>query len=167
MSNNRYTVGNLDTILSLNKHNPKDFGTIESLDRIVNLFPLFDFEEYENTNYYCIYKACGANGNYFTSEKAMDRTKNILNMGAICGELDNDIVWDTVDDVIIVKGRRNLRLLAINLLMREFPGEKKTPDNEMKHVLAADDCELIRKTCLDDDWMYAEYLEETEKQVRK
>lgn len=145
-----------------------------SKERIINLYPLFDFDKLDNTDYYYIYKAFGGNETNLTKEEVEESIRNILNgnwdnvidenyltLGIPDKSLESDIFWDTENDIIIARGRRNLRLVAIELFIRTIPGEKRTPENEMKHISVATDCELIRKTCLSDEWFIQEALEET------
>ena len=65
---------------------------------------------------------------------------------------------------------RNTRLMIMELYLESFTrlSEKRTEEMEQRHLLAAEDCELIRKTLLNPDWCHEEVeTEERKYSVRK
>ena len=144
----------------------------ESRINIENLIPLYDVDNIKGTNYYCIYQRFGGNGSNTDLETVSKKFKNLManiiieDDGIVEGSFDedliSDVIWDTKNDVVYIKGMRNTRLFAMELLIECFTrlGEKRTPDMILRHISAASDCEIIRKTCLSQDWLELEDLEE-------
>lgn len=140
----------------------------ESKYNIEMTYPLYDIDRYEDTDYFMIYKACGANCDYMSKEEAADNFKkflsgnnvsdDILIFGSLDGNIKNNIIWDTFTDTIYVCGMRNARLVAIELCIESFTrlGEQRTQEMEYRHLYAAEDCELIRKTMFNPDWCHEE-----------
>lgn len=143
-------------------------------------YPEYDVARYLDTNYFMIFKARGANCNYISEEKATNNFTKFLNdntvsddilvLGSLDRNPDNTIIWDTFSDTIYVKGMRNTRLMIMELYLESFTrlSEKRTEEMEQRHLLAAEDCELIRKTLLNPDWCHEEAeTEERKHTVRK
>lgn len=146
----------------------------KSKQRIVFTLPLFDIERYKNTNYFYIYKACGASEKRFDKQEVEDAMKKLLNhdfsnveneytsFGIPDKDIESDIFWDTENDIIFVKGMKNARLVCIELLINGFTrlGQKRSEEMEAAHICAASDTEVIVKTALSDEWLNEEELEE-------
>lgn len=144
----------------------------DSKINIENKIPLYDVENIPGTDYYAIFQKFGGNGSNISFEEVCKRFKKIYENILICDEnivegsfdagLNSDVIWDTKEDIVYIKGMRNTRLFAIELLIECFTrlGEKRTSDMILRHIIAANDCEIIRKTCLSQDWLIQESEEE-------
>lgn len=104
----------------------------KSVWEITGTLGLFDCEQYENTEYYYIYRKYGKNVTKYTPEEIdaslrkifstnfEDVDSEIFSLGIPEKEYENDVFWDVNNDIIIVKGKYYLKQLCIELVMHSY-----------------------------------------------
>ena len=118
----------------------------KSLWEISSTLGLYDFDQFENTKYYYIYRKYGKNVIKYTSEQIDTSIRKILSgdfedvisdnfsLGIPDESLENDIFWDVNNDIIVVKGKENLKQMCIELVMHDYErlGIKRNPETDQQ-----------------------------------
>lgn len=90
----------------------------ESLEKVVSVISCYDFNKIKNKDYYYIYKSLEHGGqiNPKEIEETLESTFDFFE------EDENTIFWDILNNIVVVKGKEELKQLCIEL---EWLGYKK------------------------------------------
>lgn len=96
-----------------------------SIQDVVGVISSYDFEKLENKDYYYLYNKKLGKINPKDIKESLNKIfsgdlnevldKEHLTLGVLNDEVENTIFWDVLNDVIIVKGKDNIKLLCIEL----------------------------------------------------
>lgn len=136
-----------------------DISFGESKYEITSAISAYDFEKLEGTDYYYIFQKYGqSKKDPLEIEESIKKTisgnwEDIVNwetltLGCPDESIDNDVFWDVNNNIIIVKGKENLRQISIELAWIGYERlgiENRTPELEEKLILSRD-IPLITRT---------------------
>lgn len=104
----------------------------ESFHNISSSLGLYDYDKLDGTDYYYIYKNRGRE-NVIDSNELLNSLNKILsgNLSEVVNweslslslpkdKDKDDIYWDVINDVLIVRGEENLKLICKELLMNSY-----------------------------------------------
>lgn len=119
---------------------------------------MYDFEPIDGTDYYVVYKNRGKEGklklediltsiNKLLSGDFSDLVSETTTLG-MPSEEENDVFWDVNNNIIIVKGKENVRKLGIELHMFNFElyGIQRSKKIDEYYISQASDIPLLDKT---------------------
>jgi hypothetical protein len=128
---------------------------------ITGVISFFDYKKLEGTDYYYIYKEYGVNEHSRQDSKEVENSlKKILNgnnedvlnyqnltLGCGYDDIENDIFWDVNNNIIFVKGEKNLKLMCTELLMAGYErlGIKRSKEIDANYISKAIDVPIIVK----------------------
>lgn len=130
----------------------------DSITEIANVVTFYDISKVKNTDYYFIFKKYGINSNYLDEETVKARVESMLNGNTeiVANSEDfshrfsdkNTAFIDVNNNIIITKGKENIKEVCIELLMHSYDyiNQVWNVETEFEKIAMATDTALIYKT---------------------
>lgn len=150
-------VKRLKFLWSTDTYAETDFD--RSFFNISRCLDLYDFEKVEELDYYYIFQKYGKE-NLINEEEIREAVRNLFNknwkdvispddfnLGFPDKDEECDVFWDVNNDLIIVKGKENLKALVYYLYLDFFEkmGLKRFPEQDEEIVNKANDTAILTR----------------------